>query len=85
MDHLVLRLLPDIDVRHQYLLLVLALAAVYGVIALANYASNADERNFWKSHPWAGLRKRLFPRTRAGLEAIRHTREIVERGFKEVR
>lgn len=84
MDYLVVRLLPGVDVRHQCLL-VLALAAVYCAVAIADYASNADERRFWKSHPWAGLRKRLFPRTRAGLEAIRHTREIVERGFKEVR
>jgi hypothetical protein len=86
MDHHVVRRLANINVQHQCLLFVLlVLSAVYSVIALVNYVNNVDERRFWKSHPWAGLRKRLFPRTRAGLEAIRHTREIVERGFKEVR
>ena len=85
MDHHAIRYLVNVDVRFQLLLFVLALSAVYIVIALINYIKSADERRFWKSHPWAGLRKRLFPRTRAGLEAIRHTREIVERGFKEVR
>jgi hypothetical protein len=85
MDNRVVHLLADIDAKHQSLLLVLVLSAIYSVIALVHYVSNAGERRFWKSHPWAGIRKRLFPRTRAGLDAIRHTREIVERGFKEVR
>jgi hypothetical protein len=84
-DNRVVRLLADIDVKHRLMLLVLVLSEVYSVIALVNFVSNADQRRFWKSHPWAGLRKRLFPRTRAGLDAIRHTRDIVERGFKEVR
>jgi len=84
MDHQVVRRLAGVDVKHQLLLLLLVLSAVYSIVGLINYVNNADERKFWKSHPWAGLRKRLFPRTRAGLEAIRHTREIVERGFLEV-
>jgi hypothetical protein len=84
MDRHVSRHFAGADAKHQLLLLILLLASIYSVIALVKYVRNADERKFWNSHPWAGLGKLFFPRTLAGLEAIRHTRDIVERGFKEV-
>jgi hypothetical protein len=46
-----------VDIRHQLLLLVLVLSTLYGVKALIIHVRNSDERRFWKSHPWAGLRK----------------------------
>lgn len=74
------------DTFHRTGALTLLVLAVYCVIVLINYISNSASRKFWASHPWAGvLGKHVFPKTRAGIEAIRHTREIVENCYQQVR
>lgn len=82
------RLLASVDlhdIKHRALLLAFIVSAIYVSILLIHYLASADERKFWSSCAWAGVQNRLFPKTRAGIDAIRHTREIVEQGYNRVR
>lgn len=85
LDYDALHFLSGINASGRFLLVAFVLSSIYSIIALINFVNGAAERKFWSSHPWAGIQKRLFSRTRAGIYAIRHTREIVERGYEEVR
>lgn len=76
--------LADIGFDYNGLLLIAGiLLAIYAVVASTlEYIS--VERRFWKTHPWGGLQSLILSKTRAGLYAIRHTQELIERGYHEV-
>lgn len=83
------QIIGDIDLqnsKHRVLSLALVATVAYCMITAFQYISNPAEKKFWASHPWAGIdgSKRLFSKTRAGIEAIWHTREIVEKGYQQV-
>jgi hypothetical protein len=67
------------------LALAVVLLTAYGFVCFFRRIVSSDERKFWSSHAWAGVKHLIFPRTRAGLDAIRRTREIVEDGYEKVR
>lgn len=73
------------DNKHRALLLASIFLATYVSILSIQYLTNSGEWKFWNSCGWAGVQTRLFPKTRAGIDAIRHTREIVEQGYNKVR
>lgn len=82
------RLLASVDVddnKHRALLLASIVLATYISTISIQYLIHSGERKFWNSCAWAGVQNRLFPKIRAGIDAIRHTREIVEQGYKKVR
>lgn len=81
-----LLLIVDVeDGRHRILILSIVPLVAYVFIRFIGYASNSGDQKFWNSHAWAGVQNQLFPRTRAGFNAIRRTREIVEEGYDKVR
>jgi hypothetical protein len=69
--------------HHTWMVAVLIIGA-YSFIALIQYLSEKEHRSFWNSHQWAGPQDRLFPKTRAGIDAIRHTCEVVGKGYVAV-
>ena len=60
-------------------------ATTYALVCFLQYILDWGNRKFWSSHAWAGVKHRVFPKTRAGLNAIRRTREIVEEGYGKVK
>ena len=56
----------------------------YTFINIIQYFGGKGNHSFWKSHQWAGAQNRLFPKTRAGIDAIRHTCEVVGEGYERV-
>lgn len=73
------------DSQHRTFCLALGIFAFYCVYLSLQYINNSTQRKFWNSQPWVGVAgKLLFSKTRAGMEAIRHTREIVENGYQQV-
>lgn len=73
------------DSQHRTFCLALGVFTFYCVYLVIQYISHSAQRKFWNSQPWVGVAgKLLFSRTRAGIEAIRHTREIVENGYQQV-
>lgn len=64
----------------------LAAVAAVSVVAwaLAIHLFFSPHAAFWRSCSWVGLRHKLFPKARAGLDAIRNTRGLVEKGYKQV-
>ena len=57
---------------------------LYTCINLFRYSGDENSRSFWNAHQWAGPQNRLFPRTRAGIDSIRHSCEIVGKGYYKV-
>jgi hypothetical protein len=77
-------LLPNIELQDgKFLLLVLLITSLGGFIYIS-FLSISSDRYFWNTLPWAGLHTRFFSRTRAGFNAIRQTRGIVEEGYQKV-
>lgn len=76
---------PQADNKSRLLVIAAVFTIAYASVCSLQYILNSGHRKFWNSHAWAGVKHYAFPRTRAGLEAIRRTREIVEEGFEKVR
>jgi hypothetical protein len=69
---------------HTWMVATLILAACTFIILIRSLCDK-ESRKFWNSQQWAGPQNRLFPRTRAGIDAIRHTCEVVGKGYERVR
>ena len=68
---------------NRLLLIVGGLLAIYAVATCTlDYIS--VERKFWRNQRWIGLHSLIFSKAQAGFYAIRHTRELVERGYEKV-
>ena len=72
------------DAQHHTLLLVFAILVAGALVSAVQYFAKSGNRSFWNSHQWAGPQNRLFAKTRAGIDSIRHTREIVGKGYEKV-
>lgn len=86
-DHDITRVLTAMhleDAQHHTLLLVFAILVAGALVSAVQYVAKSGNRSFWNSHQWAGPQNRLFAKTRAGIEGIRHTREIVGKGYERV-
>lgn len=86
-DHDITRVLATMhfeDVQHHTLLLVFAVLVAGTLVSAVQYLAQSGNRSFWNTHQWAGPQNRLFAKTRAGIDGIRHTREIVGKGYESV-
>jgi hypothetical protein len=45
----------------------------------------SSEYQFWKSQPWTGLRPELFPGTRAYFRSLFTVRDMLDKGYHNVR
>ena len=88
LDHDIARVLTAMhlmNTQHHVWMVAALIIGAYTFVALIQYLSGKKHRSFWNSHQWAGPQNRLFPRTRAGIDAIRHTCEVVGKGYVTVR
>lgn len=87
LDHDISWILTDMhlnNTREHTLMIAALVIATYAFINIIRYLSDKGNRRFWNSHPWAGPQTRLFPKTRAGIDSIRHSCEIVGKGYHQV-
>lgn len=54
-------------------------------VLLIWYYGGSRKKSFWNVHPSASLNSSTISQWRAGFDAIRHTRELVERCYEKVR
>jgi hypothetical protein len=73
-----------VDTHHHTWMVAAFMIAAYTLVAWLQHLGGKDNRSFWNSHQWAGPQNRLFPRTRAGIDAIHHTCEVVGKGYVTV-
>ena len=87
LDHDISRVLTAMhlmDTHHHTWMVAVFAIGTCTFVALIQYLSGKEHRSFWNSHQWAGPQDRLFPRTRAGIDAIRHTCEVVGKSYVAV-
>lgn len=64
-----------------------ALVAILAVTILLSKINQqfSSEYQFWKRQPWTGLRPELFPGTRAYFRSFLTVRDMLDKGYHNVR
>jgi hypothetical protein len=78
------RLLSPVEIHDGRSPILALLVTLFIGLTYISFLSRSSDREFWNALPWAGVQNHLLPRTRAGFNAIRQTRGIVEEGYKKV-
>lgn len=61
------------------------LLVAYTIFSLFIQPMFSEQAKYLQSQSWVGLKKHSFAKAKAGMDALKNTRQMVEEGYQKVR